>query len=344
MAPLTRNRAPGQVPNEAMVEYYRQRANPDSGAALIVSEGTPISPLAHGYLDTPGIYTPEQVAGWRRVTDAVHAEGGKIVTQIWHVGRISHSSLLPGGAQPVSATARAAQSKTYIAGGFADVSTPRALRTEEIPGIVADYVHAARCAVEAGFDGVEIHAANGYLVEQFLRDRINDRTDAYGGAIANRVRFLAEVMQAVVGAIGAARTAIRLSPVTPANDAALDSDPQALFNAVGDMLGELGLLYVHVVEGQTGGARDFAPFDYAELRQRCRSTWMVNNGYDLAMAEAAVAEGRADLVAFGKAFIANPDLSLRLRQGGPLNNVNRDTLYGGGTAGYLDYPRWQPAA
>jgi N-ethylmaleimide reductase len=344
MAPLTRNRAPGQVPNEAMVEYYRQRANPASGAALIVSEGTPISPMAHGYLDTPGIYTPEQVAGWRRVTDAVHAEGGKIVTQIWHVGRISHSSLLPGGAQPVSATARAAQSKTYIAGGFADVSTPRALRTEEIPGIVADYVHAARCAVEAGFDGVEIHAANGYLVEQFLRDRINDRTDAYGGAIANRVRFLAEVMQAVVGAIGAARTAIRLSPVTPANDAALDSDPQALFNAVGDMLGELGLLYVHVVEGQTGGARDFAPFDYAELRQRCRSTWMVNNGYDLAMAEAAVAEGRADLVAFGKAFIANPDLSLRLRQGGPLNNVNRDTLYGGGTAGYLDYPRWQPAA
>jgi len=344
MAPLTRNRAPGQAPNEAMVEYYRQRANPASGAALIVSEGTPISPMAHGYLDTPGIYTPEQVAGWRKVTDAVHAEGGKIVTQIWHVGRISHTSLLPGGAQPVSATAQPARSKTYIAGGFADVSAPRALRTEEIAGIVADYAHAARCAVEAGFDGVEIHAANGYLVEQFLRDRINDRTDAYGGAIANRLRFLAEVMQAVVGAIGAARAAIRLSPVTPANDAALDSDPQALFNAVGDMLGELGLLYVHVVEGQTGGARDFAPFDYAELRRRCRATWMVNNGYDLAMAEAAVAEGRADLVAFGKAFIANPDLSLRLRQGAPLNNVNRDTLYGGGTAGYLDYPRWQPAA
>jgi N-ethylmaleimide reductase len=344
MAPLTRNRAPGQVPNDQMVEYYRQRANPATGAALIVSEGTPISPMAHGYLDTPGIYTPEQVAGWRRVTDAVHAEGGKIVTQIWHVGRISHTSLLPGGAQPVSATAQAARGKTYIAGGFADVSAPRALRSEEIAGIVADYAHAAHCAVEAGFDGVEIHAANGYLVEQFLRDRINDRTDAYGGTIANRLRFLAEVMQAVVGAIGAARTAIRLSPVTPANDAALDSDPQALFNAVGDMLGELGLLYVHVVEGQTGGARDYAPFDYAELRRRCRATWMVNNGYDLAMAEAAVAEGRADLVAFGKAFIANPDLSLRLRQGAPLNNVNRDTLYGGGTAGYLDYPRWQPAA
>ncbi|HNB44372.1 MAG TPA: alkene reductase, partial [Burkholderiaceae bacterium] len=165
MAPLTRNRAPGGVPSPAMVEYYRQRANPATGAALIVSEGTPIGPMAHGYLDTPGIYTPEQVAGWRRVTDAVHAEGGRIVAQIWHVGRISHSSLLPGGAQPVSSTAQAAKSKTYIAGGFADVSTPRALSTAEIAAIVAEYAHAARCAVEAGFDGVEIHAANGYLIE-----------------------------------------------------------------------------------------------------------------------------------------------------------------------------------
>ncbi|MBP7522422.1 MAG: alkene reductase [Leptothrix sp. (in: Bacteria)] len=342
MAPLTRNRAVGQVPNDLMVDYYRQRANPASGAALIVSEGTPIGPMAHGYLDTPGIYTPEQVAGWRRVTDAVHAEGGRIVAQIWHVGRISHTSLLPGGAQPVSSTAQAARSKTYIAGGFADVSAPRALGVQEIAGIVADYAHAARCAVQAGFDGVEIHAANGYLVEQFLRDRINDRDDAYGGPITHRLRFLAEVMQAVTGAIGAGRTAIRLSPVTPANDAALDSDPQALFNAVGDMLGELGLLYVHVVEGQTGGARDYAPFDYAQLRRRCRSTWMVNNGYSAEMAEAAIAEGRADLVAFGRPFISNPDLSLRLRQGHPLAPLQRETLYGGGAAGYTDYPVWSP--
>ena len=342
MAPLTRNRAPGQVPSELMVEYYRQRANPASGAALIVTEASPISPMAHGYLDTPGIYTAEQVAAWRRITDAVHAEGGRIVIQLWHVGRISHSSLLPGGAQPVSATARAAHSKTYVAGGFADVSTPRALRTEEIPAIVADYAHAARCAMEAGFDGVEVHAANGYLIEQFLRDSINDRTDAYGGPLENRLRFLAEVMAAVTGAIGAARTAIRLSPVTPANDAALDSDPQALFNAVGDLLGALGLMYVHVVEGQTGGARDYAPFDYAELRRRCQAPWMVNNGYTGAMAEAAVAEGRADLVAFGKAFIANPDLALRLREGAPLNELQRDTLYGGGAGGYTNYPRWQP--
>jgi len=342
MAPLTRNRAPGGVPTAAMAEYYRQRANPASGAALIVSEGTPIGPMAQGYLDTPGIYTPEQVAGWRRVTEAVHAEGGRIVAQIWHVGRISHSSLLPGGAQPVSSTARAAASKTYIAGGFADVSAPRALSVAEIAAIVAEYAHAARCAIDAGFDGVEIHAANGYLIEQFLRDRINDRTDDYGGPLANRLRFLAEVMQAVVGAIGAGRTGIRLSPVTPANDAALDSDPQTLFNAVGDLLGSFGLMYVHVVEGQTGGARDYAPFDYAELRRRCQAPWIVNNGYTGAMAEAAVAEGRADLVAFGKGFIANPDLSLRLRQGAPLNELQRDTLYGGGSAGYTDYPRWQP--
>ncbi|MCK6423473.1 MAG: alkene reductase [Burkholderiaceae bacterium] len=344
MAPLTRNRAPGQVPGEAMVTYYRQRANPARGAALIVSEATPISPMAHGYLDTPGIYTPEQVAAWRRITDAVHAEGGRIVVQLWHVGRISHVSLLPGGAQPVSSTARAARSKTFIAGGFADVSVPRALRTEEMAGIVADYAHAARCAVEAGFDGVEVHAANGYLIEQFLRDSINDRQDAYGGSLENRLRLLAEVLEAVTGAIGAARTGIRLSPVTPANDAALDSDPQALFDAVGDLIGRHGLMYVHVVEGQTGGARDFAPFDYGELRRRCRAPWMVNNGYTGAMAEAAVAEGRADLVAFGRAFIANPDLSLRLRLGAPLNELDRSTLYGGGSAGYTDYPSWQDAA
>jgi N-ethylmaleimide reductase len=248
MAPLTRNRAVGQVPNDLMVEYYRQRANPTTGAALIVSEGTPISPMAHGYLDTPGIYTSEQVAGWRRVTDAVHAEGGRIVTQIWHVGRISHTSLLPGGAAPVSSTARAAQSKTFIAGGFAPTSVPRALRADELPGLVADYAQAARCAMDAGFDGVEIHAANGYLLEQFLRDRINDRTDDYGGPLPHRARLLLEVTRAVTAAVGAGRTGIRLSPITPANDAAQDSDAQRTYGYVVEQLAALGLAYVHVVD------------------------------------------------------------------------------------------------
>lgn len=343
MAPLTRNRAVGRVPNDLMVDYYRQRANPATGAALIITEASQISPMGQGYLDTPGIYSPEQIAAWRRVTDAVHAQGGRIVIQLWHVGRISHVSLLPEGEVPVSSTARAAVSKTYIASGFADVSAPRALRTDELPGLVNDYRHAARCAIEAGFDGVEIHAANGYLLEQFLRDSINDRTDAYGGSIANRIRLLGEVMDAVVAEIGAARTAVRLSPVTPSNDAAPDSDPQALFNAVGDRLAPLGLMYVHVVEGQTGGARDIAAFDYAELRRRIGAPWMVNNGYSAAMAEAAVAEGRADLVAFGRPFIANPDLGLRLRGGHPWNPLQGDKLYGGGAAGYTDYPTWSAA-
>jgi N-ethylmaleimide reductase len=339
MAPLTRNRAPGGVPSDMMVEYYRQRANPATGAGLIVSEASPISPMAAGYLDTPGIHSAEQVEAWRRITRAVHAKGGRIVIQLWHVGRISHTSLLPGGAQPVSSSARAAAAKTYVAGGFADVSAPRALRTDEVPGIVEDYRRAARNAMDAGFDGVEVHAANGYLLEQFMRDSLNDRSDAYGGSIANRIRLLAEVMHAVVEEIGASHTAIRLSPVTPANDAALDSDPQALFNAVGDLIGPLGLMYVHVVEGQTGGARDYAAFDYAELRRRCRAPWMVNNGYTAEMAEAVVANGQADLVAFGRPFIANPDLGWRLRHGLDWNPLQRDTLYGGGPSGYLDYPR-----
>ena len=347
MAPLTRNRAgAGRVPTDLMVEYYRQRANPASGAGLIITEASQISPMAQGYLDTPGIYSPEQVTAWRRVTDAVHAEGGKIVIQLWHVGRISHTSLLPGGAAPVSSSARAARTKTYIEGGFAPVSEPRALATEEIAGIVADYRHAARCAMDAGFDGVEIHAANGYLIEQFLRDSLNDRTDAYGGPVANRCRFLLEVARAIVAEIGGGRTAIRLSPITPANDIGQDSDAQALFTHVVAGLAPLGLAYCHVVEGATGGARDLrdqgiAAFDYAALKALFPGAWMVNNSYDRAMAIAAVASGAADLVAFGKAFIANPDLGLRLREDGPMNALDAARLYGGGAQGYTDYPAWR---
>jgi N-ethylmaleimide reductase len=344
MAPLTRNRAgAGQVPTELMAQYYRQRANPETGAGLIVTEASQISPMGQGYLDTPGIHSAEQVAGWKRVTDAVHAEGGRIVIQLWHVGRISHSSLLPGGAAPVSSTSRAAKTRTFIQGGFFPVSEPRALRTDEIPGLVADYRRAAGLAMQAGFDGVELHAANGYLIEQFLRDSINDRTDDYGGSIENRTRLLTEVLQAITSEVGGGRTGVRLSPITPSNDAGQDSDAQALYGRAVERFAPLGLAYLHVVEGATGGARDLeaqgvAPFDYVALRRRFPGAWMVNNGYDRAMAEATVCGGRADLVAFGKPFIANPDLARRLREGAPLNAPDNATFYGGDERGYTDYP------
>ena len=340
MAPLTRNRAlPGRVPGDLQVEYYRQRAS----AGLIVTEASQISPEGQGYLDTPGIYSAEQVAGWRRVTDAVHAAGGRIVVQLWHVGRISHVSLLPEGMVPVSSTSKAAHTKTFTLKGFEAVSQPRALRTDEMPRIVDDYRVAARNAIAAGFDGVEVHGANGYLLDQFLRDSVNDRTDAYGGSIGNRARLLLEVMAAVTAEIGAGRTGLRLSPVTPANDAAQDSDAQAMYGHVVERLAPMKLAYLHLIEGATGGPRDMAPFDYEALRRVYKAAhpggaWMVNNGYDRQMALDVVASGRADLVAFGKPFIANPDLVRRLRENAPLNEPKRETFYGGGAAGYTDYP------
>jgi N-ethylmaleimide reductase len=340
MAPLTRNRADAErVPSSLAPTYYAQRA----GAGLIVSEATQISPTGQGYFATPGIYSEPQVAAWRRVTEAVHAAGGKIVLQLWHVGRISHVSLQPNGEWPVSSTARRAHTKTFTAAGFEEVSEPRALRLDELPGIVADYAAAARRAIEAGFDGVEIHGANGYLLEQFLRDSINDRTDAYGGSRENRMRLPLEVVTAVVAAIGADRTGIRLSPVTPANDAGQDSDAQGLFNAFVERLSALRLAFVHVVEGATGGPRDIAPFDFHALRARfkeghARGAWIVNNGYTRPMALEAVASGYADMVAFGKPYISNPDLALCLRIDAPLAPPNQATFYGGGAAGYTDYP------
>jgi N-ethylmaleimide reductase len=340
MAPLTRNRAaPHQVPSDLAVTYYAQRAN----AGLIVTEASQICPEGQGYLDTPGIYSPEQIAGWKKVTDAVHAQGGRIVIQLWHVGRISHVSLQPNGQAPVSSTARAAVGKTFIQGGFADTSQPRALRLDELPGVIAAYRQAARNAIAAGFDGVEVHGANGYLLDQFLRDSINDRTDAYGGSIANRARLLIEVMRAVVEEIGAGRTGLRLSPVTPSNDAGQDSQAQALFNHVVEQLAPLKLAFLHIIEGQTGGARDVAPFDYEALRQRYKAghpdgAWMVNNGYNRQMAMDVVASGAADLVAFGRPFISNPDLVRRLKEDAPLNALKPSLLYGGGAEGYTDYP------
>jgi N-ethylmaleimide reductase len=345
MAPLTRNRAvEGNKPGPLTVEYYRQRAS----AGLIISEASQISPMAQGYLATPGIYSPEQVAAWRQVTQAVHAEGGRMVIQLWHVGRISHTSLLPGGTAPVSSTNRRSPAMTFTREGFVPVSAPRALRDDELTELIADYVHAARCAMDAGFDGVEVHSANTYLLEQFLRDSINDRSGPYGGSIGNRARLVVEVMRAVAAAIGAGRTGIRLSPMTTfGNTAPRDSHSQALYNHVVEQLAPIGLAYVHVIEGETGGPREPAdaaePFDYAALRGDFPGAWMVNNGYGRADALDAVASGRADLVAFGRTFIANPDLVRRLRDDLPLNEPRVETFYGGGAEGYTDYPTFGAA-
>jgi N-ethylmaleimide reductase len=336
MAPLTRNRAiAGNVAGPLTVEYYRQRAT----AGLIIAEASQISPMAQGYLATPGVYSPEQIAGWRQVTDAVHAAGGKIVLQLWHVGRVSHTSLLPDGAAPVSSTDKAADASTFTSDGFVPVSTPRALRDDEIPGLIEDYRRAARNAIDAGFDGVELHAANTYLIEQFLRDSVNDRSGPYGGSIANRARLLLEVVEAITKEIGAGRTGIRLSPMTTFT-APLDSDPQALYGYVVEQLAPFGLAYLHVIEGETGGTRapEGKSFDYEALHRAFPGAWMLNNGYSRDLAIDNVAAGKADLVAFGRSFISTPDLVRRLKDNLPLNELQADKLYGGGAEGYTDYP------
>jgi N-ethylmaleimide reductase len=342
MAPLTRNRAvEGNVPSPLAPTYYAQRADPATGAALIVSEATQVCWEGRGYLHAPGIHTPEQVAGWRRVTDAVHARGGRIVAQLWHVGRVSHASLQPGGQPPVSSTDVAAKRKAYTAEGLVPCSPPRALREDELPGVVAQFAHGARCAMDAGFDGVEVHAANGYLIDQFLRDTVNRRSDGYGGSIERRARLLLEVMHAVAAEVGGDRTGVRLSPANPLPCGAPDSQAQALFEHALEALAPLGLAFVHVIEGQTGGARDAWPFDYAALRARFAGAWIVNNGYTQELAEEAVASGRADAVAFGKPFIANPDLARRFRVGAPLAAADTKTYYESGddpARGYTDYP------
>lgn len=335
MAPLTRNRAgAGQVPTALTAEYYAQRAT----AGLIITEAAQISPMAQGYIDTPGIHSPEQIAAWRTVTDAVHAKGGRIVLQLWHVGRISHTSLLPGGAAPLAPSAITANAKTFTREGFVDTSAPREMTIDDIRQTLQDYRDAAGNAIEAGFDGVEVHAANGYLIDQFLRDSTNHRTDAYGGSIDNRTRFLVEVVRAVVDEVGAGRVGVRFSPVSPFNDIS-DSDPQALFARAIERVSEYRLAYLHMIEGQTGGDRDVAPsFDFEALRRAFPGPWMVNNGYDLALAQQHIASGEADLIAFGRPFISNPDLVRRMREGRALNELDASTLYGGGAKGYTDYP------
>ena len=349
MAPLTRNRAPDAIPTAIMAEYYAQRAS----AGLLITEATAITAQGQGYADVPGLYGVEQLDGWKRVTDAVHARKGRIFVQLWHVGRVSHVDLQPDGQPPVAPSAIAARTKTYLikngVGSFVPTSEPRALLPEELPGIVHDYRHAARHAVTTcSFDGVEVHGANGYLLDQFLKTGANRRHDDYGGSIENRARLMLEVMRAVVGEVGGARTGLRISPVTPANDID-DENPQALFEYLMKQLAPLGLAYLHVIEGATGGPRDIAdrPFDYQAMRDTYRAAggkgaWMVNNGYDKVLAERALAEG-ADVVAFGKLFIANPDLVQRLRNDTPLNPPDKTTFYGGGAHGYTDYPALRAA-
>jgi N-ethylmaleimide reductase len=337
MAPLTRSRADkGNVPGELVVEYYAQRAS----VGLIITEATQVSSTAQGYPSTPGLHTAEQVAGWKTVTEAVHAKGGKIFVQLWHTGRMSHTAYQPGEQAPVAPSAIAAKAKTFVAGqGMVDTSVPRALETSEIPGIVNDFRMASRNAIEAGFDGVEIHGAHGYLLDAFLRDGSNKRNDIYGGSIENRARFLLEVMAAVTAEIGAGKVGIRLSPVSPVNDSN-ESHPQPLFEYVVRELEKLHPVYIHVVEGHTGGPRDNAPFDYEALHKLYSGVWMVNNGYTKAMAQEAIDSGKGDLVAFGRDIISNPDLVRRLREDAPMNPLFSDTgLYGGqGPHGYTDYP------
>lgn len=342
MAPLTRMRAgPGHAPTALNADYYGQRATP---GGLIIAEASPVMPTGHGAPATPGCYSDAQVAGWKLVTEAVHAKGGFIFLQLWHVGRISHPSLQPGGATPVAPSAIAAAGAGFTAGGeIVPFVTPRALETAELPAIVAAYAQAARNAVAAGFDGVEVHGANGYLLEQFLQSRSNHRTDGYGGSIEHRARLLLEVTRAVVAAVGAARTAIRLSPYGRANDSG-EADPMPLYSYVVGELDRLGLAYLHLIEPRASGAgqREVDHQDVPSAAELFRPMWhgplIAAGNFTADSAEAFVSAGHADAIAFGRFFISNPDLPERIRRRAAFTPYDRKTFYGGGAAGYTDYP------
>jgi N-ethylmaleimide reductase len=335
MAPLTRNRASREgLPGPLQVEYYRQRA----GAGLILTEATCIAPEAVGYPFTPGIWNGAQVAAWHAVTRAVHDAGGRIFCQLWHVGRISHPDLQPDGQLPVAPSAIRPAGETFTYTGMKPFETPRALDTAELPGIVQAYRVAAGNALAADFDGVEVHAANGYLLDEFLRDGTNQRTDAYGGSLENRMRLLHEVLEAVCKQCGPSRVGVRLSPVQPFNDMK-DSAPKEHFSRIVESLNAYGLAYLHVTElgkDMPGVAGPF--FDPLKLRSLWKGVYMTNAGYDKASGNAVLGDGRADLVAYGVPFIANPDLPERYRRDAPLNAPDPATFYGGGEKGYTDYP------
>lgn len=337
MAPVTRSRYGEEgVPNELHATYYAQRAS----AGLIIAEATNISPQGRGYAATPGIWSDEQVAGWKKVTDAVHDAGGKIVSQLWHVGRFSSVELQPGKADPVAPSAIKAEGSTYTTEGFVPVSMPRALETDEIPGIIAQYVKAAENAKEAGFDGIEVHSANSYLLDQFLRDSTNHRTDQYGGSIENRARLTLEVTKAVIQIWGNDRVGIRLSPVTPdAGNTPTDSNVMATYGHVIEQLNPLNLAYLHFVEGATATSREIPEgIDLDALSARFNGPFIGNNNYDLEMAIERRAASKIDAVAFGRLFISNPDLVERLRTGAELVIAPRESYYGGGAKGYTDWP------
>jgi N-ethylmaleimide reductase len=338
MAPLTRGRAnPDGTPHPRMVEYYRQRAT----AGLIISEATAISPQGFGWANAPGIYTQAHVEGWKQVTEAVHQAGGKMFLQLWHMGRASHPDF-QNGALPVSASAIAANGDAHTPSGKKPYVTPRALETSEIPGVIQDYVRATRLAREAGFDGVEIHAANGYLIDQFLRDGSNQRTDDYGGSIANRSRFLLEVTAAVTGAWSGEHVGVRLSPTNPYNDMQ-DSDPTATFTHAAKLLNRFKLAYLHVLEAVPGHMLAApGPRVSPHMRKAFKGPFIANGGYDAASAAHSINEGETDLVAFGVPFLTNPDLVQRYRVGAPLNPPDMSTFYGGTEKGYTDYPVLQP--
>ncbi|MGZ8379676.1 MAG: alkene reductase [Gemmatirosa sp.] len=329
MAPMTRSRAQQErVPGPLAARYYAQRAS----AGLIIAEATHAHPRGYGYADTPGIETPAQRAAWRRVTDAVHARGGHIVLQLWHTGRVGHPALFPDGVLPVAPSPIAAEGTVFAGGQLVPMVTPRALELHELPEIVASFAQGARWAREAGFDGVEIHGANGYLLDQFLRDGSNQRTDAYGGPVANRARLLLEVVDAVSAAIGADRVGVRLSPTNPYNSMH-DADPAATFTHVARALAPRGLAYLHVIDPAPQGA----PHTDA-IRAAYPGTLIVNGGYDRASGDAALRAERADLVSYGAPFIANPDLVERFAEGRALAEGDRATFYGGDARGYVDYP------
>ncbi len=334
MAPLTRNRAGAHgVPQDINTAYYAQRAS----AGLIITEGSPVSPQGVGYPGTPGIFTDDQAAGWRRVTDAVHGKGGHIFLQLWHVGRISHPSLQPGGAVPVAPSAIRPAGDAFTEAGLVPYVEPRALDAGELPGIIAQHAEAAANAERDGFDGVEIHAANGYLLDQFLRDRTNKRRDAYGGPVENRARLLLEVTAAVTKVFPADRVGVRLSPINTFNDIA-DSDPEATFGYVAQALNRFPLAYLHVVETDFAGSTANLSFHEGKIRAAFDGAIIANGGYTRDRAVDAIAAGAADFVSFGAPYVANPDLVERFAADAPLNTPDPETFYGGDAHGYTDYP------
>ena len=340
MAPLTRMRAgPGEVPSSLMTTYYSQRATP---GGLLISEATSVSPHGFGYAHTPGIFTREQIAGWRPVTDAVHARGGYIFLQLWHVGRQSHPDLQPGGVLPVSSSAIQAIGASATDGGPRTYPAPRALELAEIAGVVAEFRQGAAYALAAGFDGVEVHGANGYLPDQFLQDGSNTRTDIYGGSVENRARFLLEIVEAVSAVWGGDRVGVRLSPGSGYGTMS-DSDPAAIFGYVAKALNAYGLAYLHLVEPRVSGNDTIdataEPVATRSLRRVYKGPIIAAGGFNLASAEAIVTAGDADLVAFGRHFISNPDLVERLRNDKALSAYDRSSFYGGDWRGYTDYPR-----